>query len=128
MVMSVDTVVVEAPHVAIIDDEPDTIELLKKAFSMRKIPIAFTASNGMEGAYRFMSAERKPDVIIMDHRMPLANGIETTKEILSYAPKAKIIFLSADETVEEAALEAGAIGFFKKPVNMKVIVDAVRAA
>ncbi len=126
--MPVDTLVVEAPHVAIIDDEPDTIVLLQKAFSMRNIPIAFTASNGMEGAHRFKSAERKPDVIIMDHRMPLVNGIEATREILSHAPMAKIIFLSADETVEEAALAAGAIGFFKKPVNMKAIIDAVRAA
>jgi len=126
--MHADVVEVKAPHVAIIDDEPATIRLIQLAFLKRKIPISFTARNGFEGACLFETAEPRPDVIIMDHRMPVANGIEATMMILSMAPKTKIIFLSADEKIEEDARKAGAIGFLTKPVNIKTIIDSVYAA
>lgn len=120
--------VTKIPHVAIVDDEPDTISVLEKAFSIRKIPVSYVAHNGLEAVHRFKNAAIKPDVIIMDHRMPLANGVEATREILLISPDVKIIFLSADNSIEDAAREAGAISFLKKPVSMSAIVAAVRAA
>jgi two-component system, chemotaxis family, chemotaxis protein CheY len=118
----------KVPHVAIVDDENDAVSLLQKSFSMSKIPISFVAYNGLEAIDRFKDAKMKPDVIIMDHRMPLANGIEATREILALDTTVKIIFLSADPTIEEDALHAGAVGFLKKPVSMRTIVAAVRGA
>jgi FixJ family two-component response regulator len=40
----------------------------------------------------------------------------------------RIIFLSADPTIAEDALDAGAVGFLKKPVSMRTIVATVRGA
>lgn len=116
------------PHVAIVDDENDTVSLLNKSFSMQKIPVSFVAYNGLEAIDLFKQAVLKPDVIIMDHRMPLANGIEATRKILAMDSSVKIIFLSADPTIAEDALDAGAVGFLKKPVSMRTIVAAVRGA
>jgi DNA-binding response OmpR family regulator len=118
----------KVPHVAIVDDENDAVSLLRKSFSLQKIPVSFVAYNGMEAIDLFKQAVMKPDVIIMDHRMPLANGIEATREILAMNSGVKIIFLSADPTIEGDALDAGAAGFLKKPVSMRTIVAAVRGA
>jgi DNA-binding NarL/FixJ family response regulator len=116
------------PHVAIVDDENDAVSLLRKSFTMQKIPVAFVASNGLEAIDLFKEAKTKPDVIIMDHRMPLANGIEATRKILAMDSSVKIIFLSADPTIAKDALSAGAAGFLKKPVSMRTIVAAARGA
>ena len=52
----------------------------------------------------------------MDHRMPVKNGIEATKEILANSSeiKPKIIFASADKTIKEIALSIGATSFKDK--------------
>lgn len=57
----------------------------------------------------------------MDHRMPVKNGIETTKEILNINPNCKIVFISADYTVKDQALEIGAIDFLEKPINFECL-------
>ena len=49
--------------------------------------------------------------------MPLKDGLETTKEILSINPHCKIIFISADYSIRDKALEMGAIDFLEKPIN-----------
>ena len=118
----------QVPHVAIVDDESDAVSLLQRIFSMSRIPVCFVAYNGQEAIDRYRQATRKPNVIVMDHRMPLANGIEATREILAIDPHVKIIFLSADPTIEHGALDAGAIQFLKKPASLRTIVETVRGA
>ncbi len=53
----------------------------------------------------------------MDHRMPVKEGIEVTIELLRINPKIKIIFVSADYTVRDKALEVGAVEFLEKPID-----------
>lgn len=117
-----------APLVAIVDDEPDTINIMVKLFGRRNISLSFVAYNGLEAIDKFKKAVPGPNVIIMDQRMPLANGVEATREILALDPGVKVIFLSADGSIEDAAMESGATLFMKKPVNMNAIVDAIRGA
>jgi DNA-binding NtrC family response regulator len=53
----------------------------------------------------------------MDHRMPSKDGLTVTNEILSINPNCKIIFVSADYTVRDKALEIGAVDFIEKPID-----------
>ena len=53
----------------------------------------------------------------MDHRMPLKNGLDATKEIMDFDPQAKIFFISADNSIREKALNSGAVVFLGKPVR-----------
>ena len=118
----------KVPNVAIVDDETDAVSLLKKSLIMKKIPVSFVAYNGLEAIDQFKRAEDKPNVILMDHRMPLANGVEATRGILALDSKVKIIFLSADPTIVNDAMNAGAVGFLKKPVSIRTILEAVCGA
>ena len=49
------------------------------------------------------------------------NGIETTKEIKTINPNIKIIFISADYSVKDKALEVGAIDFLEKPIDFNTL-------
>ena len=70
----------------------------------------------------FKSFSPKPDIILMDHRMPIKNGLETTKAILEIDSKSKIIFVSADNSVKEIALTMGAREFLKKPFGFQTLL------
>ena len=76
------------------------------------------ADNGEEAIRLFKDATEKPDIIIMDHRMPIKNGIEATKEIIRLYNHTKIIFASADISVREEALSIGAFSFLEKPFSI----------
>lgn len=80
------------------------------------------ASNGEEAIEMFSSFDVKPDVIILDYRMPIKNGIDTLKEILKIDHNSKIIFASADKTIKEEVCANGALEFLDKPfTNQKLL-------
>jgi CheY-like chemotaxis protein len=60
----------------------------------------------------------KPDFILMDHRMPVKDGLNTTIELLAEKPNLRIIFVSADISIRDRAISAGAIDFLKKPFGL----------
>ena len=82
------------------------------------------AKDGEEAVNKYKSFKVKPDVIIMDHRMPIKTGLEATEEILEIDKNAKIIFASADKTIKQIALSMGALIFEEKPFdNIALIKD-----
>lgn len=77
------------------------------------------ACDGDEAISKFNQFEIKPDLIIMDHRIPFKDGIETMKEILQIDSSLKILFASADYQIKNVALNAGATSFKEKPFDLK---------
>jgi len=67
----------------------------------------------------------KPDLIIMDYRMPVKNGIEALKEILEIERQAKIMIISADRSIEKIAKSVGAVAFMRKPFSMKRLAENI---
>jgi DNA-binding NarL/FixJ family response regulator len=67
--------------------------------------------------------ESKPDLVIMDYRLPGMNGLEATKQIIMAHPDTIVLVISGDDrsTLEEEMLEVGAISFLKKPVRGKLL-------
>jgi len=58
--------------------------------------------------------------------MPSKDGVEVTEEILSINPNNKIIFVSADYTVRDKALEVGAIDFLEKPIDFNTLFRIIK--
>ncbi|MGA9141886.1 MAG: response regulator transcription factor [Methanocella sp.] len=107
------------------DDEKALVEIYEKVLEMRGIPICFVAYDGEEALRKLAEHNPKPQIILMDYRMPIMNGIEAMRRIFRLEPEAKVIFISADGSVKEAALEAGAACFIQKPASIKEIIKAV---
>lgn len=112
------------PRVLVIDDEEFIRELYRDVFESRGMTV-FAAQNGEEAVKVFQTLKHKPDIVIMDHRMPGKDGIETTRELLQIDPSVPIIFSSADETVRDQALQAGAVSFWAKPFPVGMLVNAM---
>ncbi len=75
-----------------------------------------------------LAAEREPDVVLMDVRMPDTDGIEATRRIVGAGTSARIIILTTHDLDEYvfAALRAGASGFLLKDVRPPELVEAIR--
>ena len=88
--------------------------------------VAGHASDGAEAVERARSL--RPDVVLMDVRMPGVDGIEATRRLIAMRPDIKVLILTTfnhDEYVW-AALRAGASGFLLKRASPERLIDGVR--
>ncbi|MCX5123610.1 response regulator transcription factor [Streptomyces sp. NPDC002812] len=114
-------------RVLIVDDQM----MVREGFSvllnaMDGIEVAGEAVNGREAIAQV--AALKPDVVLMDIRMPEMNGLEATREIVAADTDAKVLVLTTfdlDEYVYQA-LRAGASGFLLKDASARQLADGVR--
>jgi DNA-binding NarL/FixJ family response regulator len=90
------------------------------------IEVVGEAENGAEAAA--LAERRRPDVILMDIRMPILDGVEATRRLVAGGSPARILVLTTfdlDEYVH-AAIRAGASGFLLKDVTPAKLIEAIR--
>ncbi len=83
------------------------------------------AENGVEAVA--LAERRSPDVILMDIRMPIVDGVEATRQLVAKGSPARVLILTTfdlDEYVH-AAIRAGASGFLLKDVKPADLVHAI---
>ena len=110
-------------RIIVVDDEDFIRDLYRDMFESKGHTV-YSARNGDEAIRYLKTMSVRPDAIIMDHRMPGKDGIQTTKEILSIDPNIPIIFSSADEEARTEAIKAGATSFWAKPFPIRMLIDA----
>jgi len=115
-------------RILIVDDQELFREGLHTLLSVQPdLQVVGEARNGEE-ALR-LAEDLKPDVVLMDLRMPVLNGVAATRRLKSTQPGIKVIVLTTfddDEDVFEG-LRAGAIGYLLKDVASEKLVEAIRA-
>lgn len=90
------------------------------------LEIVGEATNGTEAVE--MAQELKPDVVLMDLKMPMMSGVEATKKIVEMEPAPRVIALTTYETERDAgpAMKAGAASHLRKDVPSKDLLRAIR--
>jgi DNA-binding NarL/FixJ family response regulator len=75
-------------------------------------------------------AEHRPDVLLVDLRMPRCDGVEATRRVRAEYPETEVVVLTtyADDDSVLAALQAGARGYLTKDADAETIVRALRSA
>jgi DNA-binding NarL/FixJ family response regulator len=117
-----------APRVVVADDQTLVRSGFRLILNSAGIPVVAEAADGAEAVAAVL--EHRPDVVLMDIRMPEMDGLEATRRILASLPggELRIIILTTfdlDQYVY-AALAAGASGFLLKDVSPEHLVAAVR--
>jgi DNA-binding response OmpR family regulator len=114
----------ERKKILVVDDELTIRDLLFDVLKKSGYEV-ITIPNGEE-AIEIIKTQ-KPDLVLLDSKMPGISGIETLKKIRSFDNKTKIIMLTGFDDVElekEARLQ-GASGFLRKNLGIDIIVRAV---
>jgi len=115
-------------RILIADDHGIVRSGLRKLLeSEDRIEVVAEASNGIEA--RDLAVEHKPDLAILDVKMPELNGLEATRQIRELAPDVSVLILSMhdEERYLFEALKAGASGYVLKRAADSDLIDAIRA-
>jgi two-component system, NarL family, response regulator DevR len=101
------------------------ISLLEEQPAVRVVGSAGSVAEAVAAA-----GETRPDVILMDYRLPDGDGTVAADAIRSQQPEVAVLFLSADSTDEHMlrAVEAGASGYISKTAQIEEVVEAIRRA
>lgn len=113
-------------RVMIVDDMVVIQEILVEILSLKGHDVIYTANDGQQAIDYFSNNNNpKPDIIILDHRMPGKDGVTTLKELIQIDGAVKVVFVSADESARNDALTFGAIDYLVKPFSVKAILTLI---
>lgn len=115
--------------VLIADDHPVVREGLRGMLAAEPaIDVVAEAASGDEAVV--MAKRHRPDVVLMDLRMPGGDGVQATAGIVAALPGTRVVVLTTYETDADIvrAVEAGATGYLLKDTPLQDLVAAIRAA
>ncbi|MEI8039367.1 MAG: response regulator transcription factor [Verrucomicrobiota bacterium] len=100
--------------------------LVASLSSEQDIDIVAEASNGIQAMEMF--ARHRPDLVLMDVRMSLQDGLQATRAILHEYPGARIAMLTVSDADEDilGAVDAGVAGYLSKSVEREQLLSAIR--
>ncbi|GGE43604.1 putative transcriptional regulatory protein YxjL [Pullulanibacillus camelliae] len=116
-------------HIGLVDDQAIIRQGLRYIInSQPDMEIVMEAGDGEEAVEH--SIEAKPDLILMDIRLPKQTGIEATREILKQCPDIRIILLTTFDVQEYVfeGIRAGAIGYLLKDAETDELLEGIRSA
>lgn len=112
--------------ILVVDDEQDVIRLLQINLEQAGYQV-ITAENGKDALERV--AERRPDLILMDHMMPVMDGLEALRNLKDDQTTAKIpvVILTANDSYSEMSKgwESGTDLYLTKPVPTAELMEFI---
>jgi len=111
--------------VLLVDDNRLMLEGLQNLLEAHKTEIAGLAINGMEAVTK--ARELRPDVILMDIKMPQCDGLTATRLIKAEMPEMKIVILTTSTEDQDLfeAVKSGACGYLLKSMDTDELVEAL---
>jgi DNA-binding NarL/FixJ family response regulator len=116
-------------RILLVDDQALFREGVRTLLSMEpSIEIVGEASNGVEAVEDAKTL--RPDLALMDLRMPAMGGVEATRRVRDAVPQCRVLVLTTFQEDEEIfdALRAGACGYLLKDTPSEKLVEAIHAA
>jgi two-component system, LuxR family, response regulator FixJ len=111
--------------VHVVDDDEATRDLLQ--LLLKTVGLA-AVTHSLPSAFIEKFDPDRPGCVILDLRMPEANGIETLGQLRRRAPTVPVIFVSGygDLATVVRAMKLGAVEFFEKPFNKELLIETIQ--
>jgi DNA-binding NarL/FixJ family response regulator len=119
----------EPIRVVLVEDNDVFREALELLLGLRpEMQVVATVGDGADAAR--VVAEARPDVVLMDYRLPGLDGVQATRAVREACPDTAVVCLTASANLRErdALLEAGAVDCLRKDDGLDAIVAAIRSA
>jgi len=119
---------VDGPIRILLVDDSEVVRIGLAAVLGQEPELAVVGQAGTS-ADAVMQAQRlRPDVVLMDVRIPEFGGIEAGREILEHQPGTRVLFLSAfnDEELIRAAMVIGAHGYLLKEIDAHTLIESIK--
>jgi DNA-binding NarL/FixJ family response regulator len=115
-------------RILVVDDDTEVRIAISEMLQRFGFAVVGQATNGLEAVEQ--AARLRPQVVLMDLRMPVMDGIQATEKIRLSNPEIPVVILSAcdDRSLELAAANAGAFCYLLKGMRAGVILDVLRQA
>lgn len=113
--------------ILLVDDEEEFVSSISDLLDLRDLR-SYSAMSGEE-ALRFVKSSI-PDIIILDLRMPGLDGMEVLRRVKQHFPMIQVIILTGhgNDLEEVEARGIGAFDYLKKPIDIDVLVERIKAA
>ena len=115
-------------NIALVDDHKIFSKALENMIvSNKSFRVSLIGDNGEDFIEKLKNTNTPPEIVLMDVRMPLKDGIETTQYLTDNYPDIKVIALTMEDNEESIIkmLKAGAKGYLLKDINPEVLFDAL---
>jgi len=112
--------------VLVCDDLASVQSMMRRLLERDGLTVSGVASHAQEALQRY--AECRPDVVLLDYRMPGASRLSLLYDLLALDPTARIVMCSgsADPDIRDEALRAGAVDWVLKPVYAQTLLASLR--
>jgi len=111
--------------IMIVEDDPLIRQLYETVLKKKGYDVIAVASDGAQAVTLYQELEEKPDLIILDFRMPKMNGLQVSREILAENATTEILMISGDPTFDRKAVIRRGINCMQKPVEIKEIIREI---
>jgi DNA-binding NarL/FixJ family response regulator len=119
----------EPIRVLLVEDNQVFREALELLLGMRSdMEVVAAVPDGTDAAEA--AARVRPDVVVMDYRLPGLDGVQATRAVREACPSAAVICLTASTTLRErdALTEAGAVACLRKDDGLDAVISAIQGA
>jgi DNA-binding NarL/FixJ family response regulator len=116
-------------RVLLVEDNQVFLEALELLLGLQQdLEVVAAVADGSSAAAAVR--EHRPDVVLMDYRLPGIDGVQATKAVREAAPEVAVVCLTASANVREidALFEAGVVACLSKDQELDEIVEAIRRA
>jgi DNA-binding NarL/FixJ family response regulator len=116
-------------RVVLVEDNEVFREALELLLGLRSdMQVVASVSDGEDAAAA--AAQLRPDVVVMDYRLPGLDGVQATRAVLEACPSTAVVCLTASANLRErdALTAAGVVAFLRKDEGLDAIVTAIRDA
>jgi len=116
----------EKIRILLVDDHSEVLQGLRKLLTQEEdMEIVGQCANGKEAL--ISAAVLSPDIILMDVRMPIIDGLEATHLLSKKGVSCKVIILSMFEEYLDEAMKSGAQGYLIKGIKQRELAQAIRS-